>query len=138
MRIHAILLCSLFLSIPAFSAEEDDKKTPEEKLRDEARKLLGEGEKRESIRGLYRSMPGDQDEKPYPKVVGILSQKGVVYQVMIVDKEIRERLNSHDKTEITLLGRVLNKGDQGVFFITDEVYQENALGPRAKKKRGGL
>lgn len=138
MRIHTLILCGIFLGISGFCAEEDDKKTPEEKLREEAQKLLGEGEKRESIRGVMQLMPATQDEKPYPKVVGILSQKGVVFQIMIVEKEILARLKVHDRTDITLLGRILNKGDQGFFFIADEVYQENALGPRAKKKRGGL
>jgi hypothetical protein len=137
MRAYCLLLCCCLAAVPSFCGEDDDKKSPEEKLAEEARGLMS-GDKRESIRGLFQLMPESQDDKPFPKVVGILSQKGVVYQIMIIEKEIRERLKIHDKTEITLLGRILNKGDQGAYFITDEVYQQNALGPKAKKKRGGL
>lgn len=115
-------------------AEDDEKKTPEEKLRDEATKLIT-AEKRESVKGRYQMAP-EADDKPYPKVVGVLSDKGAVYQVMILEAAIKDRLKACHNQEVTLMGRVMVK-DAGNYFIVDEVFQANA-GPKAKKKRGGL
>lgn len=143
-RFCLMLLCglslSLFCSVEAQGAEDekdDSKKSPEEKLRDEATKLLNAGDKRESLRGRFQLAPEQQDETPYPKVVGIISDKSGVYQVMILDKEIKERLKIVNNREVTLLGRLLVK-DSGNYIISDEVYEANAVGPKVKKKRGGL
>lgn len=128
-----MLLCGL--SLAAF-CEEDDKKSPEEKLREEAAKLLDAGDKRESLKGRFQLAPEVQDDKPYPKVVGIISDKAGVFQVMILQPEVKERLKTVHNQETTLMGRVLVK-DTGNYFITDEVVQANA-GPKLRKKRGGL
>jgi len=135
-----ILLCGVSLSFTAWSAEDekdDSKKSPEEKLREEATKLLNAGDKRESLRGRFQLAPEAQDEQPYPKVIGIISDKSGVYQVMILDKEIKERLKIVNNREVTLLGRLMVK-ESGNYIISDEVYEANAVGPKAKKKRGGL
>lgn len=134
-----ILLCGLSVSFTSWSADDDkdEKKSPEEKLRDEATKLLNAGDKRESLRGRFQLAPEQQEDAPYPKVVGIISDKSGVYQVMILDKEIKERLKIVNNREVTLLGRLLVK-DSGNYIISDEVYEANAVGPKMKKKRGGL
>lgn len=140
MRWFCLILCCLSLTASiSWSAEDDkddSKKTPEEKLRDEAVKLLNAGDKRESLRGRFQLAPEVADQ-PYPKVVGIISDKAGAYQVMILDKEIKERLKIVNNKEITLLGRLMVK-ESGNYIITDEVYEANSVGPKAKKKRGGL
>ena len=139
MRWFCLILCLTLTASMAWSADDDkddDKKSAEEKLRDEAMKLLNAGDKRESLKGRFQLAP-EVAEQPYPKVVGIISDKAGAYQVMILDKEIKERLKIVNNKEVTLLGRLMVK-ESGNYIITDEVYEANSVGPKVRKKRGGL
>lgn len=142
------LFCILlvWLIVPVFVAAEDSagdkKKKAEEALREEAAALattIQQPESLISLRGRFTlAKELAVDDKPLPKVVGYISSSGVVYPVMAPQRTALDTLAGLDHTDVSISGRILDKGDQGLFFVVTTINISSGVAPRAMKKRGGI
>lgn len=138
-----VLGCLAASAWAAGSKDKDDEKKKEEELRQEVRKLVAgtigkEGEGILSLQGKF-SLAREQatDSKPFPKMVGYISATEGVLPVIAPAADILAILAGFDRKDVTVSGKLLDKGDQGKFFVASEVVLPPAA-PVARKKRGGL
>ena len=128
----------------AFAASAGEKKVDpkkqEEMIREEALSLLtGDKVHREPVTGIFRAAP-DQiaSDKPLPKVVGVLVHKGNALPLMVNQKATLDYLERNAGREVTVMAKILDKGDQGKWLVADEVVKPAGGGATLIRKRGGL
>jgi len=139
-----LFLLVLCLTVPALALAESDsekKKKKEEALRQEAKAVTENAQVQStsvSLHGKFsvaKELAGD--DKPLPKVVGYLATDGVLYPVMVAQPAALGTLLSCDNKDISVTGKVLDKGDDGKFLVVITVIFPSGT-PQAKRKRGGL
>jgi hypothetical protein len=140
----ALVVCALtFVSLESHAAaKKDDPKQQEEAIRQEAKTLIndvGPNSARLPVTGQFQILPDEvANDKPLPKVVGLISKDGAAVPVMAVQKSMIEQLTRYDKKDVTVMGKYLDKGDKGKWLVVDEVIVPSAGGPVIRRKRGGL
>ena len=151
LRLAVALSMALFCLAAPFaalrageSAEAKKKKEAEEAFRKQALDLVSakvgvkEGEGILSVDGRF-TMTKDQarDDKPPPKVVGYIASKGAAFPVIAPTLAVINALSGFDGKDVTLSGKILDKGDEGKFLVVSEVILPPSP-PPLKRKRGGL
>ncbi|HYG73952.1 MAG TPA: hypothetical protein VEK08_03010 [Planctomycetota bacterium] len=136
-----IMIVALCLPGGVHAAEKGhDPKQQEEMMRQEARGLLlGTDINREPVSGRFHASQDDiANDKPLPKLVGVLVHKGVSIPLLVNQKSTIEFLMRNNGNEVTLMGKYLDKVEKGRWLIADEVVQSSGGGARIIRKRGGL
>jgi hypothetical protein len=130
-------------ALAASKAEEKQKKE-EEELRKEALGLVDgsaigkEGEGMFSAFGRFavaRELVADG--KPFPKLIGYLRAREGTLQVMVASDAMLNHISGCDGKDVTLTGKILDKGDRGKFFVVTDVIMPPPPA-EGRKKRGGL
>jgi hypothetical protein len=141
LTIIAIALLGINLAGHA-AAKKDDPKQQEEALRQEAKTLIndvGPNSARQPVTGQFQMLPDEvANDKPFPKVIGVIAKDGAAVPVMAVQKSMIDQLTRYDRKDVTLMGKYLDKGDKGKWLIVDEVIVPSTGGPVVRRKRGGL
>jgi hypothetical protein len=141
---HAFVICALTIMCleSHAAAKKDDPKQQEEAIRQEAKTLIndvGPNSARLPVTGQFQILPDEvANDKPLPKVVGLISKDGAAVPVMALQKSMIEQLTRYDKKDVTVMGKYLDKGDKGKWLIVDEVIVPSTGGPAVRRKRGGL
>jgi hypothetical protein len=136
-----LILCFLVPALALAESESEKKKKAEEAMRLEAKALAEAVQEHSSLVSLQgrftvaKELAGD--DKPLPKVIGYLSADGTAYPVMVNQPSILAMLLGMDGKDVTVSGRIMDKGDQGKFIIATAVIVPSA-GPQVRRKRGGL
>jgi len=137
----ATAVLGFLIALPAFAADKDKEKTPEEKeaeLRNEAATSIGEGGAL-SLNGKFTVMKDDDGTgaaKPFPKVIGTFETADTSYTVIAPTESMLKQLIAQEKKSITVLAKVLDKQDQGMFAIVAEIASPPAPPNPGHKKRG--
>jgi hypothetical protein len=132
----------LFLSMLAFGSVAGEKKKltkeeEEEALRTEATSLVGT-KGRETLAGQFAYLKDEvANGKPLPKVIGYVNGGGAAYPIMVSNQTLLARLKDYDRKDVTLMGKYLDKGEKGKWFVADEM-PERPGGAVIRRKRGGL
>jgi len=139
-----LLFLVLWFLVPAVAlaaSAEEKKKKAEEAMRQEAKALaeaVQEHSNLVSVQGRFTvASELAADDKPLPKVIGYLSADGGAYPVMVNQPSILALLLGMDSKDVTVSGRIMDKGEQGKFLIATSVIIPSA-GPQVRRKRGGL
>jgi len=134
------LLAVSTLALSAVSADKNKKLTKEEEeaaLRQEATSLVG-AKGRETLTGQFSFLSDEVNNgKPLPKVIGYVNGGGAAFPVMATNQTLVGRLKDYDRKDVTLMGKFLDKGEKGKWFVADEM-PERPGGPVIRRKRGGL
>jgi len=128
------------LASPCMAGQTKPKKTEEEQLREDAVNSISQaGTGRTPIMGKFSLAPDEvASDTPLPKVIGYISDKGGGgYPVMVATKSLVNLLTSYDRKDVTLMGKILDKGDKGKWLVVDEIAVSPA-GPVIRRKKGGL
>ncbi|MGD0093565.1 MAG: hypothetical protein ABSE73_26955 [Planctomycetota bacterium] len=138
-----VLACSA-IAFPATAQSDGDadkQKKKEDSIRQEAKTLAQTVQTEDNSVSLHGHFSVEKEmaenNKPLPKVVGYLSAGGEIYPVMVAQPAALGTLLSFDNKDVSLTGKILDKGDDGKFLIVTTVVIP-AGAPPAKKKRGGL
>lgn len=136
-----LFLWALAPALAMAESEEEKKKKSEEAMRQEAKALaeaVQDHGNMVSVQGRFTvAKELADDDKPLPKVIGYLSANGTVYPVMVSQPSILAMLLGLDSKDVTVSGKIMDKGDQGKFLIATSVIVPSA-GPQVRRKRGGL
>lgn len=135
-------LLMLVLSSAELPAADKKKLSEEEKFQEEVKTAMAKVQDQAShvaVNGKFMLLSSDEiGDKAFPKIVGYVNQKGLVYPVMALDEKVLVMLNACNKKEVTLQGRFVEKGEQGKVLVTNLVLGAEASEPPPLRKRGRL
>ncbi len=148
MNQKIILLFALGFALPGYPAlkaaekdpksAEEKKKKEEEKFRDLVKQTFEKGDVLPKS-GIFHWAPEETDEsrKP-PIVVGSLDEKGgASYTVMALEPALMEQLKVYHNKNVILMGKLMQKGDNSVWMVSNLVETSGGAQP-VRRKRGGL
>lgn len=141
MKLFLALCLSAAVLLPLQAAEKKSAKEKEEEaVRLEAQRLMtsAQGGRIPIIGKLNVAKELAEDAKPFPKVVGLVSGKdGNGYPILVLMKGMYDQLTPYNLKDVTLMGKLIDRGDKGKVYAIDEIVLAPAP-PPTRRKRGGL
>jgi len=139
--LSAACICSLHAAEKkAGSDKKSAAEKEEEAVRAEAQRLMsGAQTGRLTLSGtLTVAKDLAEDAKPFPKLIGLVAGRdGNAYPIMVLMKGLYQQLAAYDRKEVTVMAKLIDRGEKGKFYAVDEMVLAPAA-PEVRRKRGGL